>query len=114
MREDPTGDAGRENSSNRTNRDHREVIATMQSFVGQPIRCDTTRAELGSLLFAAHSYRHHLRHSLAVRDRARCSSCRLLLDDFHESIASSATDRLRHVSQVPCGRNHDEGRLDCR
>jgi hypothetical protein len=40
------GDAGQESSSSRTNLDHLEVIATMQSFAEQPNRCDTTRAEL--------------------------------------------------------------------
>ena len=114
MQVDPTGDVGLENSSSRTSHDHREVIATMQSFAGQPIRCDTTRVESDSLLSAAHSYRHHLLRSPVVRDQARCSSCRLLLDDFRESIASSATDLQHHELQVPCGRNHGAGHLDCR
>ena len=109
----PMGDEDRESSSNRTSLGHREVTATTQSFVAQPIRCDTTRAEWDWLLLVARQCRHRLQHSPEVRGRARCNSHQWSRDAQNESIANNAVVLRRHVLQVPCGRNRDEGLVDC-
>ena len=47
MPADPMGDVDRENSSNKTSRDLQVTTRATKSYVEQPIRCDTTRWELG-------------------------------------------------------------------